>query len=205
MKRKVLFVLVILLLTGCTVVRINTSSIDTIIDVILTKDNNLYNRVGRGYKYYIPRGVTYIDTDETNDKLYSNGIYYYLYVDVISYYQKIPTEYEEKKDLYYSKKITKEDGYNSDGYLEIEKKDNLYYIKFVYNYAKIETISSEEKLNDTILNCAYILSTIQYNNDVIELMIDSEKLNIREEKYNVFKNKKSNSNTNTELKVNNDN
>ena len=205
MKRKVLFVLVILLLTGCTVVRINTSSIDTIIDVILTKDNNLYNRVGRGYKYYIPRGVTYIDTDETNDKLYSNGIYYYLYVDVISYYQKIPTEYEEKKDLYYSKKITKEDGYNSDGYLEIEKKDNLYYIKFVYNYAKIETISSEEKLNDTILNCAYILSTIQYNNDVIELMIDSEKLNIREEKYNVFKNKKSNSNTNTELKVNDDN
>ena len=202
MKRKVLFVLVILLLTGCTVVRINTDSIDTIIDVILTKDNTLYNRVGRGYKYYVPRGVTYIDTDETNDKLYSNGIYYYLYVDVISYYQKIPTEYKENKNMYYSKKIEKKDGYSSDGYLEIEKKDEMYYIKFVYNYAKIETMSTESELNDTILNCAYILSTIQYNPDVIDLMIDSDKMNNREEKYEVFKNKNSNINSNTELQVN---
>ena len=68
MKRRALLAIVmILLLTGCTVVRINTDSIDTIVDVLLSKDNNLYNRVGRGYKYYIPRGVTYIDTDELEE------------------------------------------------------------------------------------------------------------------------------------------
>ena len=202
MKRKVLFVLVILLLTGCTAVRINTDSIDTIIDVILTKDNNLYNRVGRGYKYYVPRGVSYIDTDENNDMLYSKGIYYYLYVDVISYYQKISIDYKVNENVYYSKKLEKKDGYSSDGYLEIEKKDNLYYIKFVYNYAKIEAVCTESELNNAILNSAYILSTIQYNSDVIELMIDSEKLNNREEKYEVFKNKKDNKDNELKLDEN---
>lgn len=190
MKKIALCILMVLLLTGCTIVRINTNNIDTIIDVILTKDNNLYNRVGRGYKYYIPRGVTYMDTDETNDKLYSKGNYYYLYVDVISYYQKISMNYNENSDIYYSRKLSKDDGFAYDGYLQITEKDDLYYIEFVYNYAKIESIVCKDDLNDAVLKSAYILSTIQFNDDVIELMIDSEKLNNREEKYEVFKNKK---------------
>jgi hypothetical protein len=189
----------LLLITGCTVVRINTSSIDTIVDVILSKSNNLYNRVGRGYKYYVPRGVSYIDTDETNDKLYSNGIYYYLYVDTISYYEKIDVSYEENDKLYYSRKLSSEDGFKYDGYLEIDKQDNLYYINFVYNYAKIEAVVPEKYLNDAVLNSAYILSTIKFNDDVIELMIDSEKYNNLEEKYEVFKNKKEENNS--ELQV----
>ena len=191
MKRRALLAIVmILLLTGCTVVRINTDSIDTIVDVLLSKDNNLYNRVGRGYKYYIPRGVTYIDTDETNDKLYSKGNYYYLYVDVTSYYQKISNDYKENSDAYYSRKISKEDGFKSDGYLEITEKDGLYYIEFLYNYSKIETVVSKNELNNAVLNSVYILSTIQFNDDVIELMNDEEKLNNREEKYEIFKNQK---------------
>ncbi len=189
MKKIILSILVFLLLTGCTIVRINTDSIDTIVEVVLSKDNNLYNRVGRGYKYYVPRGVTYIDTDETNDKLYSQGNYYYLYVDVISYYQKISIEYEEKKDAFYSRKFSKKDGFGSDGYLEIIEEDDMYYIQFVYNYSKIETVVSKEDLNDAVLNSAYILSTIQFNHEVIELMIDSQTLNNREEKYEMFKNK----------------
>ena len=200
MKRRALLAIVmILLLTGCTVVRINTNSIDTIVDVLLSKDNNLYNRVGRGYKYYIPRGVTYIDTDETNDKLYSKGNYYYLYVDVTSYYQKISNDYKENSDAYYSRKISKEDGFKSDGYLEITEKDGLYYIEFLYNYSKIETVVSKNELKNAVLNSVYILSTIQFNDDVIELMNDEEKLNNREEKYEIFKNQKDEDNS--ELQV----
>ena len=150
----------------------------------------MYNRVGRGYKYYVPRSVTYIDTDENNDKLYSNGNYYYLYVDVVSFYNKIDIEYSEKDDVYYSRKFSTDDGFSSNGYLEITNKDNLYYVTFVYNYAKIETIVSKNELNNAVLNSAYILSTIQFNSDVISLMIDSEKMNNREEKYELFKNKK---------------
>lgn len=190
MKKVVILTLMILLLTGCSIVRINTNNIDTIVEVILSKNNNLYNRVGRGYKYYVPRSVTYIDTDENNDKLYSNGNYYYLYVDVVSFYNKIDIEYSEKDDVYYSRKFSTDDGFSSNGYLEITNKDNLYYVIFVYNYAKIETIVSKNELNNAVLNSAYILSTIQFNSDVISLMIDSEKMNNREEKYELFKNKK---------------
>ena len=190
MKKVVILTLMFLLLTGCSIVRINTNNIDTIVEVILSKNNNLYNRVGRGYKYYVPRGVTYIDTDENNDKLYSKGNYYYLYVDVVSFYNKIDIEYSEKDDIFYSRKFSTDDGFSSNGYLEITNKDNLYYVTFVYNYAKIETIVSKNELNNAVLNSAYILSTIQFNSDVISLMIDSEKINNREEKYELFKNKK---------------
>ena len=44
MKKIIAFILV-LMLCGCTVVRIDTSNIDTIIDVVLSKNNNLFNRV----------------------------------------------------------------------------------------------------------------------------------------------------------------
>ena len=88
MKKWVSLLLVIfsLSLTGCTAVRIDTKDTDNIVDVVLSKDNKLYNHIGKGYKYYIPRGMSYIDTNEFNDKIYSDGKYYYLYIDAISYY-----------------------------------------------------------------------------------------------------------------------
>ena len=103
--------------------------------------------------------------------------------------------YDYNENAFYSRKISKDDGFKSDGYLEIVEKDGLYYIQFMYNYAKIESVVSKDDLNDAVLNSVYILSTIQFNPDVIELMIDSEKLNNREEKYEVFKNKKDTSNS----------
>lgn len=193
--KRILTFLLIFLVTGCTVVRIDTTNLDTIIDVILSKDNLLYNRVGKGYKYYVPRGVTYIDTDDLNDKLYSNGNYYYLYVDAISYYNNTAVDYQEKKDIYYSRKISTEDGFKWSGYVEIEKKGNLYYVEFVYNHAKVEAAVSKHSLNDVILNSAYILSTIQFNSDVISLMLDDEYFTNKEEKYEVFGKNEENDNT----------
>ncbi len=184
--KKIITILLLFLVSGCTVVRIDTSNLDTIVSVVLSKENTLYNRVGQGYKYYVPRGVTYIDTDDLNDKLYSNGNYYYLYVDAISYYNDKEEEYEEKDDVFYSRKISKEDGFDWSGYLEIEEEDGLYYVEFVYNHAKIETVVSRGDLNDAILNSAYILSTIQFNSEVINLMLDEEYFTNREEKYEVF-------------------
>ena len=200
MKRILIFILV-LLVSGCTVVRIYTTDIDNIINVVLSKDNDLYNRVGSGYKYYIPRGVSYIDTDELNDKLYSNGSYYYLYVDVIGYTNGVKVDYEENKDAYYSRVISKDDGFDSSGYIEIIKEDDLYRIMFSYNYARIETIVEEENVNLAVLNSAYILSTIQFNTDVIELMLDDDYFTNREEKYEVFS-KNEDSGDNFELKYN---
>ncbi len=191
MKKIILLGLMTLILTGCTIVRIDTTSIDNIVSVVLSKENTLYNRVGRGYKYYVPRGVTYIDSSGTNDKLYSNGVYYYLYLDEISYYYKKAVTFKPDNSKYYSKKI--KNGKNI-GYLEITKQGELYLIEFVYNYARIEALVPEQDINDTVLNSSYILSTIKYNSNIIKLSLEDDFLKNKEEEYNVFKKKNNNDN-----------
>ena len=183
MKKILLLGLVALILTGCTIVRIDTTSIDNILNVVLSKENTLYNRVGRGYKYYVPRGVTYIDSSGSNDKLYSNGVYYYLYLDEISYYYQKTLDYKEDDSKYYSRKL---DNDGKIGYLEITKQDDLYLIEFVYNYARIEALVPEEDINDTVLNSSYILSTIKYNSNIVKLSLEDDFLQNKEEKYDVF-------------------
>lgn len=184
MKKILLFLL--LFVTGCSVVRIDTSNIDNIVSVVLSKNNTLYNQVGQGFKYYIPRGVSYIDTNELNETLYYNGNYYYLYVDIVSFYYQTDIKYEENKNAYYSKKINNDNG---SGYLEINEKDGMYYIEFFYNYAKIEAIVNKENLNTTVLNASYILSTIKYNSNTIELMLNDDYFTNKTGKYDIYSSK----------------
>ena len=65
----------------------------------------------------------------------------------------------------------------------------MYYIKFYYNYSKIEAIVKKENLNDTILNASYILSTIKYNRDTIELMLNDDYFTNRAGKYDEYSSK----------------
>lgn len=190
---KILFIMLsVFLLSGCTAVRITTDNIDTIVNVVLSKDNILYNTIGKGYKYYKPRGVTYIDTSEYNEKLYSKGNYYYLYVDINSYFYKKEFTYTENNKSYYSRYIDVDD---KTGYLEINKQDNGYYlVEFLYNYAKIEALVQEDEIDDVVLNSTYILSTIKYNSDVIKLMLNDDYFTNQEEKYDIFTPKEENSN-----------
>ncbi len=184
--KKILIVLFVLLTTGCTIVRIDTNSTDNIIDVVLSKENKLYNQVGRGYKYYIPKGVSYIDTNDTNDKLYSNGIYYYLYIDVLSYYNKKEYEIPNNEGHYYFKEINVND---KKGYVDIIKENDNYHIKFVYNYAVLEAKVELNEINEVILNASYILSTVKFNDNIVELLMNGDFLKEREEEYNLFKSK----------------
>lgn len=184
MKNKsIIICLLVLVLTGCTIVRIDTTNIDNIVSVVLSKDNTLYNRVGIGYKYYVPRGVNYIDSNGSNDRLYSNGVYYYLYLDEINYFYKNSLKFKEDSSKYYSKKIKNDD---SIGYLEITEKQGLYLIEFVYNYAKIEALVPKDDIELTVLNASYILSTIKYNNDVIKLSLEDNFLKKKVDKYEEF-------------------
>lgn len=180
--KKLAILFLVLLVTGCSVVRIDTNNIDNIIDVVLSKRNTVYNRIGKGYKYYIPRGVTYIDTNELNDKLYSNGVYYYLYIDVVSYYYKTKPIINNDLDTYYFRKIK---GKKS-GYVNITEQNGLYKIEFLYNYAKIEAKVKKEQIEEVILNASYILSTVKFNNNVIKLMLDDEYFINKEEQYDLF-------------------
>lgn len=190
MKKVGLILLACLVLTGCTAVRIDTQNIDNMVSVILSKDNDLYNHVGKGYKYYVPRGVNYIDTNEFNEKLYSNGNYYYLYVDAVSYYHKQEIEYQEDKNAYYSKKFEINDKV---AYLQIneQKEKNKYFIEFMYNYARIETLVDKEDINDAVMNASYILSTVKFNSNVIKLMLNEDYFTNKEEIYDEFTSKQS--------------
>lgn len=181
-KIGIILLMIICVTTGCTAVRIKTDSIDNIIAVVLSKENTLYNRIGKGYKYYIPRGVSYIDTSDLNDKLYSEGNYYYLYIDAVNYFYKNKVSYEKKEDVYYSKKIEGE----KEGYLEIIEQDDKYLINFVYNYARIEAMVDEEDINEVILNASYILSTVKFNDNIIELMLNEDYFTNKEEQYKEF-------------------
>ena len=186
--KKILTILMLLILTtGCTMVRIDTSNIDSMTNVILSKNNKLFNKIGKGYKYYKPRGVSYIDTNELNDVLYSNGNYYYLYIDAVSYYYKTEIDYKENKDAYYSKKLDK-------GYIEINKKDNKYLVEFFYNYSKIEALVPKKDINKVILDASYILSTVKFNDNIIALMLDDDYFTNKEEQYTKFKSKQENNN-----------
>jgi hypothetical protein len=184
--KKVILIICLLLVSGCSIVRIDTSSIDNIVSIVLSKENNLYNQIGKGYKYYIPRGVSYISTSDYNDTLYSDGIYYYLYVDIVSYYYNKEVTYTENPDSYYSKIFNID---SKKAYLEINKENSKYLIEFWYNYSKIEAICNLEDINDIVLNASYILSTVKFNNNVIKTVLDDTFL-VADEKYDMFESKK---------------
>lgn len=189
MKKIILILLFTVLLTGCSVVRIDTKSIDNIVNVVLSKNNKLYNQVGQGYKYYLPGGVTYIESDELNDILYCNGNYYYLHIDAINYYYQTKVDYKENENVYYSRKIDTSVGFSHSGYLEIQEKDDLYYIDFVYNYARIEAMVEKKYINQTVLNASYILSTIKYNYNIVELMLNEDYFTNKTGKYENYNTK----------------
>ena len=64
----------------------------------------------------------------------------------------------------------------------------------MYNYAKIEAYLDKDNLNDAVLNMAYILSSVQYNEKVIDTLIGENVLDYKEEKFDIFESKREQSN-----------
>ena len=186
MKKILILLISIVLLTGCT--KIKNLNYDEIIASVVTSNYNITNETRTGYKYYIPSGMSSIKTEEYNEVIASANYNYYLYVDVVSYFNRELKEYNVDDKSYYSYPINYEDKY---GYLEINKQDNgKYLVEIMYNYAKIEVIVEECDLKDSITNSIIILSSINYNNDILENIIGDNILEDREENYNIFQTKK---------------
>lgn len=185
MSRIIILLIIILSFTGCTINEIENDNIDHIIDLILLTNHNLSNQTSKGYKYYLPKGVILIDNIDFNDKLYANNSVYYLYVDIASFYFKKKLNYEINNKAYFSKNLK----YDKNGYLEINKVNELYFIEMMYNYAKIETLVNERDIPNTIINLSYILSSITFNQKIIKLMFDEGNLNYNEQKVDIFETK----------------
>ena len=198
MKKKLLILAILLLtLTGCT--NLNTLSLDSLTDTLLSKDVNLTNNVFDGYKYYLPKGLKLISKDEYNAILkdeYNNT--YYFYIDVISYYNKEEVDYKVNDKAYFSKKLNYN---NKNGYLEITKIENtdVYFVEYMYNYGKIEAFVKENEIKSAIINMSNILSSLKFNRTVLETLIGNKVLEYKEDTYDVMKPKGSTATKDTYL------
>ena len=180
----VLLLTSLMFLTGCTVEEQNIKDIDKMINTILGNKLNLYNQISNGYKYYLPRGVRVIDNKNYNEKLYSKGNTYYLFVDIVSYQYKSDFTYEPNDKVYFSKKLD----YNKQkGYIEISKKDNLYFVEMMYNYAKIEALVPKNDIPETVINASYILGSLDFNEKVLKILFEEENNDFQEKPFELFK------------------
>lgn len=194
MKKRILLILftLILVTTGCS--RFNINSIDNIVDEILIQKNKLSNISFSGYSYYVPNTLKVINKNDYNTVLSDEyGNKYFVYVDIVGYFNKTENTYEEDKKSYYSKKIESKDK-KKNGYLEINKSNNKYFVEAVYNYGKIEVYTSGKHLNNTVLNISQVLSSLKYNKKVLESLIGDNVLSYQEESFNIFTTKKTTSN-----------
>lgn len=189
-KNKILALLLItVFICGCKSELITNKNVEINMDKILTKKIKYANKDAIGFQYYLPNGVTVKDVKGYNQILYSSGNTYYLYADVVSYYHKVNEKYKVNKNAYISRELSYR---NKKGYIEVNEEDDEYFIEMMYNYAKIEASVPKYELNDTVVNMSYILSSIKYNDDIIETLLGSEKYDLSEnEEYNIFSSKKS--------------
>ena len=181
MKKVLLFVSLLVLLTGCT--NINKSDYEEIVGSIATKASNS-NVYRTGYSYYLPRGMKVYSSKLYNEVIEDENYRYYLYVDMVSYYKKINSEYNVISTAIYSQKINFDDKF---GYVEINLlKNDKYLVEIMYNYAKIEVIVDKSNCNNAMLSIINILKSIEYNDSIIANLMGDDILNFNEEEFNIF-------------------
>lgn len=183
MKKVLLLIILIFLLTSCR--NIKNSSYEEIISFGLSNQKvNYTNHTSQGYSYYLPKGLIILEDRSNNLKLKSEKYTLYLYVDLISYYNKKEENYRYSDSSYYSQKIQNGDKF---GYLEINLRENKkYLIEIMYNYAKIEVIVDNKDIKEMLSYAMALLNSISYNDAVIANMIEEDILNYNENEYNIF-------------------
>ena len=185
MKKFLLLVSILFVTSACT--NINKIDYKDNINSVI-KDNynkKIYNHSGNGYKYYLPKYMSIKNVINYNETINSNDYTYYLYLDVISYFNN--------KDILNNKKCS--DSYefkykDLSGYLCINDVNDKKLVEIVYNYAKIEVIVEEMDLSEVINNSIIILSTINYDKDLIDNLLGENKINSSEENLSIFDNNK---------------
>lgn len=191
MKRiVVLLSAIMLLMTGCSVTKLDSNDLGKNVKILLSEKSSLYNVFYDGYKYYLPKGVGFVTKDDYNAVLKDSiGNKYYLYVDAIGYYNKIENTYKVNNKSHYSKKL---DYNKKTGYIQIDEVDSSYYIQFVYNYAKLEALADKKDLTSTVSNMCYILRSVKFNDKILDSLIGENTLDYKEENYSLFDSNSSN-------------
>lgn len=184
MKKKfvLLSLLACIFLVGCT--PIQEMTLLEIIDIGTNRTVEVYNKYRKGYKYNLPKGLDVADNSEYNEVIESRDYVYYLYVDAVSYYNKVIEKYEENSKAYVSMQINYQDKY---GYLEINQLDEeKYFIEIMYNYAKIEVIVKKRDINVAVYDSLSVLASVKFNDDVLKTLLDEEISQFQEVQFDIF-------------------
>lgn len=188
MKKLWILLGMVLCITGCSNANLSSGDINHIVDTVIKKNTKMKNSNFDGYSYYIPKGLTFISKDDYNATLKDKeNNYFYLYVDVVSYYHQIKKKYKVNKSAFYSKRITYKDYF---GYLEINEESDGYFVEGMYNYMKVEAFVKKEHLYDALTNIGMMLSSVKYNKNVLSTTIGENVLDYKEETYDIFNTKK---------------
>lgn len=188
MKRLIVLLSIsIFCFTGCSVYKLDNTNIGKNIKILLSHKTKMHNVNYDGYRYYLPKGVSFVSKDEYNAVFKdSNSNIYYMFVDALSYYNKIENTYEISDKSHYSKILN----YNKKtGYIQIDEKKDCYFVQFVFNYVKIEAYVKKNNLADAVDNMCYILRSVKFNDSVLESLIGENVLSYQEEDYSLFKSK----------------
>lgn len=184
-KLVILLSMVMLFMTGCSVTKLDNTDIGKNMKTILSQDNKMYNVYYSGYKYYLPKGISFINKDDYNAVLSdSHGNKYYMFVDTISYYYKEENTYKVNSDSHYSKLINYND---KDGYIQIDEVKKKYFIQYVYNYVKIEAYVDKNELTSCVNNMSYILRSVKFNRNIVESLVGENVSEYDEENFSLFK------------------
>ena len=180
-KNGVVFLAILLLLTGCVKV---TDNLDEVVNAIMTNDNDYVNTVSTGYELCLPTGVKQVVDNEYNQQFKIGNRYIYLYVDTISYYYKNILNYKSDDNYnYYYHEIHLND---NSGYIGIDKKEeDLYFAVIVYNYSKVEFYASKDELPFILANALIIQRSIKYNDNLINLELGNNTNDGKEVKYEI--------------------
>ena len=188
MKKLIFLLTLIVFLTGCTVTNINDENLTSLIKDAIEEKNNDYTEIYNGYKLKIPQGMKIVGKNDYNSKLIFNEDTYYLFIDIISKYYKQEISYTENKDSYLSMNINYD---KKKGYIEInENEDGKYEVVAEYNYAKLETVLPEEHLKLGVYNIIKIISSIEYNDKIIDTLVGENALNYEEKEFDLFGSKR---------------
>ena len=169
----IMLIMSVFVLSGC--VNVKKDSIEDITNYVISNQRKMINHVNRGYKYYVPRGLSVSYKNELNEVIRSSKYEYYLYVDLVSYYNKTELTNEINENIYYSKHIKGEDGI-----INITQKDKKYLIQIEYNYARIEVLVNKTDLKMAVSNALIMVSSIDYNDETIRAMLDEGVLSLNE-------------------------
>lgn len=171
MRKKIMLIcLVLLLLVGCKKIDDNDDYVGLILNSL--NDKQMTNHVSLGYQYYVPKGVQEIHDYDYNQVFLIDRNYVYLYVDIISYFYEKELSYNVDTNNYYNQKFQ----YGSKlGYIKITKEnEESYFLSIIYNYSKIEAYVAKEDLSKVITLSSIILNSIDYNDVVIEKILEGD-------------------------------